>query len=871
MNSFPTFARILPLLRKTCLVILLLNIVQASRAAEINIYYTAVEMPSGLQNNYYAQYDPKMLALDAAALLQKATGQQFSVMPYRKGVTAGIFLMLDSTYQQKSNEAGTLDSDGKSFIRIRARYATGLSYTLYSWLQEMGFRFYLPGEEWTYTPAIKKIFSKKIKSKLYQPAFKMRMMGASGGIYAVKGIDEKMQNAADWRRWHQRNRMGCDYVGVDGHIGEYFNIVHKKEIESDSLIIAPVNGRRRYSTAAKLDPTYKKGVQLFAEWISKEARLQQKNQVPFLPLKKYYTADAGDGLDYCHTEACEAAFRSVSDQSFSIVNAAAEKIRTVDSRLGVSSMAYTERADTPSISIAPNVHVMVVPGAFQSVSTAAELMLRWSKKHNKISQYDYLNIGVWAYDMPFFNLSQYHSYLQFLQRLKVEGLQYETSLSKFASGIPQYFILQFLANPYTDINVLLDEFCRKNFEGAAAPVKALLKEWYFSNTHLQTNYDRPAFYSDELGRFFRYMVDAEKTPALSAAARYRITELKAYLIYLCKYYELFADLESLSRIAENKELKSKQTKDLLNFTWQLYQTKIFHNTQLNDVLKQYLNENERAAWDYHKMISLENPVTNTEEFVEQLFVKYKNRYLPQAQDLIKPGDDFMAANIRYSADSFLISTMDETAFGNFVYPLSFYCNGKGTVKISYKTGSSQKAGLVKNKVAMVALESSDYRLIKNTNITSENSEGNIILNIPLKGHYKVYLSQYNATPVTYSIQPRNCLFYLNKKSIMMNGLLLQNNELKEKYPNKFLAIYAPAKDSLYFSNLYHSSNNTSRWFTESGIKLEVKEHKNKFYNAVAIPANRKSPFLFYENIVYRWPPVLKNTADYYFFLRYPLY
>jgi len=474
------------------------------------VYYSIVSMPVTFTDPYYRQFDTRVLAEDVAQLLQQATRKPFQAKPFTGQQNRGIFLLLDSNLTNQGNESGVLESDGKIYVRIKARYTTGISYAMYSWLESLGFRFYLPGDDWTYIPRLNSIYLKGLRSKLYQPYFKLRMFNASGSMDAVKGLDENRQNAKDWRLWHQRNRMGSEYLRINGHIGEAFNMAHRKEIEADTTILAPVKGKRQYDVSGKLDPTNKKGVALFSAWIKSQFLQEQKNRPSFLPFQPYFTADAGDGLNYCHTEECKQTFKSVSDQVFSIVNATAKHIRSADSRAGVSTLAYGERTDTPHINIEPNVQVMVVASAFQSVSTAAELMKRWTKKTNHISQYEYLNIGVWNADKPFFNFNEYHRNLEYLRSLHIDGITYETSFSKFASGILQYFILRYLCEPYQSPQKILDEFCEKNFEQAAVPVKKLFKAWYFSDLHLKTMYDYPSFYADELGNFIQYITDAEK-------------------------------------------------------------------------------------------------------------------------------------------------------------------------------------------------------------------------------------------------------------------------------------------------------------------------------------------------------------------------
>ena len=834
------------------------------------IYYSPVDMPASLKTNYYGQFDTKSLAEDLAALLQQSTKQSFIVMPYKPGITKGIFLLLDSSTTYSSNETGIVESDGKNFIRIKAKYTTGISYAMYSWLEKLGFHFYLPGDEWTTIPSISSVFITGSFKKNYKPFFRLRMFNASGGIFAVKGLDDHSQNEKDWQLWYRRNRMGCDYISIDGHIGEWFNIVHKKEIESDPTILAPSNGKRQYNIEGKLDPTNKKAVTLFSDWIVDESRINQKKMPAFLPYKKYYSVDPGDGLNYCHTTECEDQFKSVSDQVFSIANETARKIKLVDDRSGVSLLAYTERADTPAIHIDPNVHVMVVPTAFQSVCMPTQLMQRWVKKTKNISQYDFLNIGVWAYDAPFFNLNQYHHYLRFVRSLGIEGMSFETSLSKFSSGIQQYFILKFLCDPYQSADKLLDEFCNNNFEKAAIPVKKLLKEWYFSNTHLNTGYDKGSFYEDELGRFTGYLIEAENIAGSNIAVKKRIEELKAYTIYLCMFYELFTDMKNIQSFTENPSLRSDKAEELLTFTWQMYSSKIFHNTQLNDMLKQYVNENKKAIWDFRNSDHFKGINENASMVIKKQFELIKQKYLPASLPLYPVTAAFLSANTKYSADSILITTTDETSFGNYSYGLQFYCAQPGTLQIRYQAGSSLNKPNKKDKIAIIGVEAADYRFIKNDIVYNENSHGVFNYRLPEKGFYKLFLSQFNATHISYIIYPGRNLFYHDKRVILMNGLLMQDNSEKNHFSNKHLAFIAPVSDSIYFSNLYWNCNNTIHLFSESGKNIPVNSKKQPFLNAAAIPKEQQTGFLFFDNSIFRWPPVLKNATPCYFFLKYPL-
>src|SRR5690606_6894290 len=135
------------------------------------------------------------------------------------------------------------------------------------------------------------------------------------------------------------------------------------------------------------------------------------------------------------------------------------------------------------------------------------------------------------YDHPFFNLTNYHAYLQWIKELDLEGMCLETSLSGMASGIQQYFIMAYLAQPFDEPEKEMDQFYGLMFGKAGAPVKRIFKEWYFSDAHLKTNLEKPAFFPDELARFIMHIRKAEQIRGLSKIERERILSIKAYIVY----------------------------------------------------------------------------------------------------------------------------------------------------------------------------------------------------------------------------------------------------------------------------------------------------------------------------------------------------
>ncbi|MFZ4058536.1 MAG: hypothetical protein ACOYKE_10380, partial [Ferruginibacter sp.] len=236
----------------------------------ITIYYSTVKMPASMWPEYYRSMDTKIVAEDMAQLLSEACNTTIKTAAYQNQSGNGIYLLLDDALKLTGNESSIINSDGKTQLTIKARFVTGLSYGVYTYLDQLGFRFYLPGKQWNYIPAIKSPITTPFKNTVFKPSFKLRMFTPSGAMPRVKGLDENGRLQKEWHEWYRRNRMGADYLTLGGHIGEMFNAAHQADIEKDPKILAPIKEKRGYDMGGKIDPTYPKGIQLFGDYITKQ-------------------------------------------------------------------------------------------------------------------------------------------------------------------------------------------------------------------------------------------------------------------------------------------------------------------------------------------------------------------------------------------------------------------------------------------------------------------------------------------------------------------------------------------------------------------------------------------------------------------------
>jgi hypothetical protein len=842
-----------------------------AQAQTLTIYYSPVPKPAQVWDEYHYQFHPQTLAEDMAGLLQQALGKTVATAPFTGKAATGIFLLLDSSANCSAKEAAWVSCNGSNTLQLKARYANGLSYAVYTYLDRLGFRFYLPGKAWTIVPPLASAFPKAIAQQEWKPWFKHRYCTMSGGMPAVKGLDDKRINAMDWYQWYRRNRMGSEYMGIGGHIGELFNMEHKKEIEQDPTLIAPEDGKtRQYSISAKLDPMNARGVEMFTDWIVKQYRLNNQTAPAWVPRQAYQTVDPGDGLGYCHTPECGRRFKTISDQAIYLANIAAKKMAKAYPGTGVSLYAYTERTDTPSLKLEPNVHVEVVATAFHNVATPAALVARWAKKTTNLTVYDYLNIGVWHKEEPFFDLGQYFKYLNHLQSLKVKGLTFEAAPSKFSSGLLQYFILRYLSEPYANVQQEFEAFARNCFGNAAGPIANMMQEWYFSGLKLATHYDNPTFHEDELGRFFGYM-EAASAPGLAQGpgAQQRLNELKAYLVYLTQHFEYWNDVRQLAEARKTPALRKQKAEAMLQYTWKLYRSQIFHNTQLNDVLRWYFPEDKdfMQRWDYFSspiFAGFDRPYDATADYRKALAT-----YLPKAQPAFAVTDALLEKAAKLTPDSIRIKLIDAEAFGMFRHALQVYCPSPGKLTVRFEAGKSQRPNPKMPSPGFVAMVAEDYRYYSEKYLEVGKPSGQFVFDLPQKGKYTLWLAQNNSTPIDFTIRPGKSLLYLHKKTIPMNGVMLLD-ETDGKYKgNRYLAIFVPQVDSLAYNMLYPDCVNYVQLYNAKGKVLPQNNDQSPYHISVAVPPADANGFAYFTNGLFRWPPVFKKVPPCYFFLKYP--
>lgn len=439
----------------------------------------------------------KTTAADAANLLNQAKpGSNFVAEEYFALPSSGIILIYDSTITD--NLACRVQSDGNSYIKFSAAEDNGLCFGLYQYLQNLGFRFYLPGTIWQTIPSLSNIYIKT--DSIYNSDFKYNGWFVSGGHnnwIMDKDSDYNWdiyfgQNGHNWALYQRRNGMTGKYRFI-GHRGDITTGAYLTTLQNNPCYVANFNNSRAANASSVPDINNAAAINLWATAIEeKYTSLNNaiRNNVP-LYINRYRKMnynyfnigiEVPDGARWGNSTdlyGCPGnGYPAESDQHIILSNKTAEKLNVDFPGKHYQVYAYSRHADIPSpgISINSNIDVQLIPEVYQNFTSPNGLRNRWYSLTKNISEYNYLNLSGWSGETPAFDLNTFKETVQLAIDKKSQGLVWETSPAKFAS-LPYLYAANksLLANVAVDNS--LQEFCNAMFGHASQTIYELLHFW----------------------------------------------------------------------------------------------------------------------------------------------------------------------------------------------------------------------------------------------------------------------------------------------------------------------------------------------------------------------------------------------------------
>lgn len=563
---------------------------------------------------YSASSDPTLRATvdDLQTCLSKATGKIFTAIPgSQNDGQAGIHLVIGShpQLQGKGTEASVLEGNSHK-LTITAAQIKGLSCGVYTYLSRLGFRWYLPGSEWEYVPALKNITVNV--TVIQQPSFRLRGFFGTGGLHAFKTLDPRGELPAKWADWRRRNRIGGD-IDPGGHYWESFDLKHKAVLLQHPEYLAMIGGKRiPWSAGAKLCISNKDLVALFVkDRVDYLHEMLRSNR--YAPDEQLLiTVDPSDGGGHCTCGPCMR-MGSVSDRVFYLANETAKAAAAVSPRAYVNLYAYNEHASPPRQALEKNVIVQIIPYAFQKVGTPEQMIALWQAKSKNLLIYDYYGVTDWHVDLPLtdnWSPAVFAARLKYLYKKNIRGASIESSYSASA-GRGLYYLARLGWNIDESADNIGEEFTRQMFGSAAPAMKKFFRQL---DQGFSISSGIPSLLS---------LLDQASSMSSAAAVQSRIRLWKAYVHYLVLHSEYAAGStdENWGR--------------LMRYTWQMYTTAMIHSSRIAQLYAQKKVPSAYSGYTFDRMLATASaPVPSlTQQGVEETFRKDVAGFAP-VQDMV---------------------------------------------------------------------------------------------------------------------------------------------------------------------------------------------------------------------------------------------
>ena len=418
------------------------------------------------------------------------------------------------------NPEGYYIRASKDHIYFIGNTALALQQAIFDYLEQLGYRYFLPGEAWQIIPSISSPFINY--EKLTQPFYEFRFFANGQGYYRNKKVEN------NFNFWAKANRLGGFFPIRTGH--SYQTIVsNNQEIFKQH----PEYFAGKVSKGT-LPPTGKFNVanNQLVELVIKDAKERLAVFKKTGQFANMISMEPSDGGGFCTSPEC-LKIGSTSDQVFYLTNAVAKSIQREFPGTWVSNYAYNEHIEPTKYELEPNIMVLVTNGFNRTKYTTTELLAKWNKKAKKVGVYEYLSVYGWDNDLPGRSNA---TNLDFLKKSIQEYYQNgariylaETTIGWISKGLGQYVASKLLWDYRLNVDSLADDFYSKSF-GAAAPVmRRLFNSWKPVSGALIS--------SNALAEWLAWVNEADQMVS-DARIKERLDHIKIYLHYLVLYINL---------------------------------------------------------------------------------------------------------------------------------------------------------------------------------------------------------------------------------------------------------------------------------------------------------------------------------------------
>jgi hypothetical protein len=693
-------------------------------------------------------YAPATVPLEALHdfkyLLEKSTGENWQIQLSGKNTSHGISLKLGNDNAFKTKESFRFQGNGVDLLTITSSSPEGLVFGFYKHLRQLGFQFYLPGEDYTIIPKLTNPFGTR-KDIVDKPFLQIRNFFGTGG-FGTSNADPGQTVEKAWNLWKLRNGFGSAYA-LGGHRGENFVLENKETLQKNpQWLSTPLKGQPS-DVGIKLNYLNKEALDYYTDWTIKP--FTQGNFAPPPPNHtELISIEPSDGAGFLNEYQPNKSLPSVSDQVYGAANVAAQKLDKLfpdRPNIGVNLYAYSSHAAPPSFPLNPRVFVQLIPYQFQNIAFGPSFIKLWASKAKRFGIYDYYNYADAQFDLPGgMTIEEAMKRLVHSVRAGSEGTTYETSYSKFATGIPLWLLGRYMADGNADWQKNLEGLTRVLYGEAAPKILELF----------QLFYNQPSFGIQYMGNALKLLNEAVAL-ATDNEVHKRLNELKEYL--------QFAHLVYQSRDVKNGTTYQRLL-PVAEYAWKLYPQKIVHSYRIMQLVSYaFLNidKNDKDYALYQKL--------HIDWFPETDRTKAAWAKIRQGIDLTQVNSDFHSLIGKYKvADlpgSYDFEKVEESISQSFLPGKTMVFGGGSLVRGYFGVYSDKATTLtlhykIDGPKPFLTLSSIDKNYLHDTAIVATKMAGTIAIKLSA-GETTIFLNAGDECSYRIQVAITNGLFFFD--------------------------------------------------------------------------------------------------------------
>ncbi len=530
------------------------------------------------------------LADELAALLEEMSGAQFEVA-VGDGLTGIILGTPDQFPVPGWREALAIHGhDGREAYGVRTGAervlvigATdlGLDRGITRLLEELGCRWFFPGEAWRIIPHRRRLAVDLDLTD--RPAMYSRVIWWDWGPW-----DQRAR--ADWERWQRRNRLGGSLQVRAGHSWQRIIRENRQAFDEhpEYLALTPHTDEETGETTLtrdghKLCISNPEVVELCRRWAL--------DYFAANPDEDMVSMEPSDGSGHCECADCRA-MGSVPERVHWLTNTVARAVAERYPGKLVGTLAYNLHSEPPSFHMEPNVYVQVTAGFTRGRYSFDELVELWAEHASNLGVYEYLNVWAWSRDLPGASRGANVEYLAeripWYAQHGVTTMSCESGANYGPDGLGYLVASHLMWNPQADVLAIRDDFYRRAYGPAAEPMRRYWERFDGGGKPLVSDHLLALQYAD--------VAEASALAADRPDVLRRLEDAKLYLHYV-------GIMRALD-LPQDEQERLDTVFALLNFAWRTRHRYVVHSTGIRGRYATYylgsIEEPENWSWAKHR-------------------------------------------------------------------------------------------------------------------------------------------------------------------------------------------------------------------------------------------------------------------------------